>query len=123
MSTETVEARLSSNNTLRVVKEHETADDYETRRYGGGNGGGDDMLERVKKLEDQMASLVTDVAVIKSNYATAADVASVKTDVANAKADLHSAMRLQALAIIGSVLAAVGTGVGIIIKLMPSMPH
>lgn len=86
---------------------------------GGGNGGGGDMLERVKKLEDQIASLVTDVAIIKSNYATSADIASVKTDVANAKADLHSAMRLQALAIIGSVVAAVGTGVGLIIRMMP----
>lgn len=91
--------------------------------YGGGNGGGGDMLERIKKLEDQVASLVIDVAVIRSNYATAADAASIKIEVANAKSDLHSAMRLQALAIIGSVLAAVGTGVGIILKMMPSLPH
>lgn len=81
------------------------------------------MLERIKKLEDQVSSLVTDVAIIKSNYATSTNVESVKTDIANAKADLHSAMRLQALAIIGSVLAAVGTGVGLIIKMMPSVPH
>lgn len=81
------------------------------------------MLERIKKLEDQVSSLVTDVAIIKSNYATSTNVESVKTEIANAKADLHSAMRLQALAIIGSVLAAVGTGVGLIIKMMPSVPH
>ncbi|HDX4398985.1 TPA: hypothetical protein QIU16_002688 [Citrobacter freundii] len=94
-----------------------------TSDYGGGNGGGDDMLQRIKTLEDKVATMATDIAVIKSNYATSANVESVKTDIANAKADLHSAMRLQALAIIGSVLAAVGTGVGLIIKMMPALPH
>lgn len=38
-----------------------------TPSHGDGNGGGSDMLERVKKLEEQMSSLVTDVAVMKSN--------------------------------------------------------
>ncbi|ENL2272603.1 hypothetical protein AB4X43_000503 [Escherichia coli] len=91
--------------------------------YGGGNGGGGDMLQRIKILEDKVATMATDIAVIKSNYATSANVESVKTDIANAKAELHSAMRLQAMAIIGSVLATVGTGVGLIIKMMPSLPH
>lgn len=44
------------------------------RPKGGGGEGGDDMLERVKKLEGQVSSLVTDVAIIKSNYATKADL-------------------------------------------------
>lgn len=78
MSTETVEARLSSNNTLRVVKEHETADDYETHRHGGGNGGGDDMLQRIKDLEKDMGVIKTDLAVMKSNYATKSDVSDAK---------------------------------------------
>lgn len=100
-----------------------STDESNINGYDGGNGGGDDMLERIKKLEDQVSSLVTDVAIIRSNYATSTNVESVKTDIANAKADLHSAMRIQALTIIGSVLTAVGVGVGIIIKLMPSAIH
>lgn len=87
---------------------------------GDGGDGGDGMLEkRVKQLEDDLTAIKIDVAVIRSNYATVSDIASVKTEVANAKADMHSAMRLQAITIIGSVLAAVGTGVGLIIKMMP----
>ncbi|MEL5468220.1 hypothetical protein PTR80_03600 [Serratia nevei] len=90
----------------------------DTTRYGDGNGGGDDMLERVKKLEEKLSTLTTDIAVIKSNYATASDVASVKTEVANAKADLHSALRLQALTIIGSMIAIVSIASGILIKFL-----
>ncbi|MEN4530495.1 hemolysin XhlA [Pantoea agglomerans] len=52
-----------------------------TPSHGDGNGGGSDMLERVKKLEEQMSSLVTDVAVMKSNYATKEDVSSVRIEV------------------------------------------
>lgn len=64
---------------------------------GGGDGsGGNDMIERVKKLEEQMLSLLTDVAVIKSNYVT--------------KADLHEEISKQtkwiAATIIGTTAAA-----------------
>ncbi|OVZ94214.1 hypothetical protein CBW53_21585 [Yersinia frederiksenii] len=86
--------------------------------HDGGNGGGDDMLVRIKKLEDDMQVIKTDIAVIKSNYATGVDVASVKTEVANAKADLHSALRLQALTIIGSMIAIVSIASGIMIKFL-----
>lgn len=87
-------------------------------RFGGGDGGGDDMHERVKKLEEMVSTLATDIAVIKSNYATNVDVASVKTEIANAKADLHSALRLQALTIIGSMIAIVSIASGILIKFL-----
>ncbi|MDP8858634.1 MULTISPECIES: hemolysin XhlA [Serratia] len=50
------------------------SDDSASFQHGGGNGGGNDMLDRVKKLEDQVLTLVTDIAVIKSNYVTKADL-------------------------------------------------
>ncbi|WP_346827260.1 hypothetical protein [Serratia inhibens] len=76
MKQETVEVRLSSNNTLKVVKPHETADDY---GHGGGGGtGGGDMLQRIKDLEKDMHGIKTDIAVMKSNYATRADVSDAK---------------------------------------------
>lgn len=48
--------------------------DSHNPKNGNGNGGGDDMLERVKKLEAQLLTLVTDIAVVKSNYVTKADL-------------------------------------------------
>ncbi|MGP0844398.1 hypothetical protein [Serratia sp. CY83965] len=89
-----------------------------TIKHGDGNGGGDDMLERVKKLEEKLSTLAIDIAVIKSNYATGSDVASVKTEIANAKADLHSALRLQVLTIIGSMVAIIGVASGVLIKFL-----
>ncbi|MDE8556138.1 hypothetical protein [Pantoea vagans] len=43
-------------------------------KHGGGNGGGDDMLERVKKLEDQVSAIGTDIAVIKATICTKEDL-------------------------------------------------
>ncbi|HGK4852444.1 TPA: hemolysin XhlA [Yersinia enterocolitica] len=65
-----------------------------TPSHDGGNGGGDDMLERVKKLESQMLSLLTDVAVIKSNYVT--------------KADLHEEISKQTKWIAATVIGTTG---------------
>ena len=45
-----------------------------TPSYSDGNGGGDDMLERVKKLEEQVAAIGTDIAVIKATLCTKEDL-------------------------------------------------
>ncbi|WP_249168425.1 hypothetical protein [Erwinia sp. E602] len=43
-------------------------------------GGGGGMHQRMTKLEEQVATLVVDVAVIKSNYATRHDVEGLRVE-------------------------------------------
>lgn len=43
-------------------------------QHGDGNGGGDDMLERVKKLEEKVISISSDLAVIKATMCTKEDL-------------------------------------------------
>jgi predicted fused transcriptional regulator/phosphomethylpyrimidine kinase len=65
-------------------------DSYRQRKCNQGGqppSGGKGMQERVKRLEDQVTTLVSNVAVIKSNYATKEDVAAVKADVAVIKSN------------------------------------
>lgn len=72
----------------------------DNRQHGSGNGGGDDMLERVKDLETKVATLVTDVAIIKDKLASKEDIQSVKTE-------LHKELNNQTWKIIGSLVVAV----------------
>ncbi len=57
------------------------SDDTHSQNFGGGNGGGDDMQQRIKDLEKEVNSIKTDIAVIKSNYATKNDVTSAKNSI------------------------------------------
>lgn len=50
-------------------------------RNNGGNGGGDNMLQRIKDLEKTMQQVKTDLAVVRSNYATTSSVSDAKTTI------------------------------------------
>lgn len=44
------------------------------KAHDGSGGGGDDMLERVKKLEERVVSISSDLAVIKATLCTKEDL-------------------------------------------------
>jgi len=50
-------------------------------KNGGGDGGGEDMQQRVRELEKNIQTVQTDIAVIKSNYATKEDVSNAKNSI------------------------------------------
>ncbi|EJH7012867.1 hypothetical protein NFT50_001270 [Salmonella enterica] len=54
---------------------------HNDEKHGGGDGGGDDMLQRVKDLEKDVQQMKTDIAVMRSNYATKSDVSDAKTSI------------------------------------------
>ncbi len=83
------------------------------------------MEIRVKTLEEKVESLVTDVAVIKSNYATKEDISTLRVElaetnvrIADVKAELHSTLRAQVTTIVGSMIAITGVASGVIIKFL-----
>ncbi|HBC81822.1 MAG TPA: hemolysin XhlA [Escherichia sp.] len=76
------------------------------------------MEIRVKMLEEKVESLVTDVAVMKSNYATKEDTSTLGIEVANFKVELHNVFRVQTMIIIGSMIAITGVASGVIIKFL-----
>ncbi|MDU5455204.1 hypothetical protein [Pseudescherichia vulneris] len=79
----------------------------------------------MKTLEEKVESLVTDVAVIKSNYATKEDVSTIRVEIAetnvriaDVKAELHSTLRALVTTIVGSMIAITGVASGVIIKFL-----
>ncbi|CAQ85657.1 MULTISPECIES: hypothetical protein [Photorhabdus] len=72
-----------------------------------GDGGSNDMLEiRVKKLEDDLNLIKTDLAVMKANYATKEDIASVRIEV-------HQSIAAQTKWIAATMLGITGLAIGI----------
>ena len=92
----------------------------ESKRHGGGGGGNMSDLERrigiletdVRAIRDNLSTLVTDTAVIKSNYASKIDIADLqtelKTDISSIRADIASANLVHTRWMIGILLAAIG---------------
>lgn len=68
--------------------------------HGGGSGGGDDMHQRVKDLEDKLSDIAIDVAILKDKVAT-------KEDIANVKVDFHKGLNNQTWKIISALFIAV----------------
>lgn len=68
--------------------------------HGGSGGGGDDMHQRVKHLEDKLSDIAIDVAILK-------DKAATKEDIANVKVDFHKALNNQTWKIISALFIAV----------------
>jgi len=61
------------------IRRLRTSDRASESSFDGGGGGGYDhpMEARVKKLEDDLSAMKSDVAVIRSNYATKEDMAKL----------------------------------------------
>lgn len=69
------------NHPKRWKDRNHVSDEGTSDKQGGGNGGGDDMLQRVKELEKDVQSMKTDIAVMRSNYATKTDVSDAKNSI------------------------------------------
>lgn len=69
--------RLPTNLSV-VVSEPFEAHNYE---HSGGDGGGEDMLQRIKDLEKDTQQMKTDIAIMRSNYATKTDVSDAKNSI------------------------------------------
>jgi hypothetical protein len=62
-----------------ITREPRVAEyDAPVNNHGNG-GGGDDMLQRIRDLEKDTQQMKTDLAVMRSNYATKADVSDAKS--------------------------------------------
>ncbi|WP_244370707.1 hemolysin XhlA [Rahnella sp. ChDrAdgB13] len=73
---------------------------------GGTGGGGNMMDERIKKLEESMNDLKSDIAVIKSNYASKEDIATLRTE-------LHKSISGQTKWLAATLLGTTGLALAI----------
>lgn len=80
-------------------------------RDGGGSDGGDgvELTERIAALEHDSSSIKTDIAVIKSNYSTKSDLATMETHLIKW--------------MVGTVLAAAALAVGFTRAFPPQPPQ
>ncbi|WP_228723055.1 hemolysin XhlA [Limnobaculum xujianqingii] len=75
--------------------------------HGGGNGGGNDMLEaRVKKIEEDLHTIKTDIAVIKSNYSSKEDISSIRIE-------LHQSISGQTKWVAATIIAVAGASLAV----------
>jgi hypothetical protein len=65
------------------------------------------MNSDARSLEDDLSLLKVDVAVIRSNYVTKADLQEVRTEIADLRAELHKAINGQTWRLIGFASALV----------------
>ncbi|WP_286184763.1 hypothetical protein [Enterobacter sp. C2] len=72
----------------------------------------------MKTLEDKVDPLVTDVAVIKSTYATKENTSTLAIEIANFKVELHNALRVQTMTIVSSMIVITSIASVIIIKFL-----
>ncbi|WP_343724901.1 hypothetical protein [Herbaspirillum huttiense] len=81
---------------------------------GGGNGPHDgDMETRVKALEDGLSDIKSDVAVIKSNYATKADISDLKADFKSGISEIHKSQGDMLKWMVGSIIVMGSLGIAV----------
>lgn len=64
--------------TMRKIRTPLYAVNDDSNSNGGDGGDGGDMKIRIEKIEGKVADITTDLAVIKSNYATRENVSNAK---------------------------------------------
>lgn len=69
-----------NSNVFHIAEKKAGKDALAKGNDSGDGGGGDDMEQRVQKLESAISGIQQDVAVIKSNYATEKSVSDLRTE-------------------------------------------
>lgn len=79
-----------------------------------GNGGGppqdENMEARVKKLEDELLTIKTDLGIIKATHATKTDISDIKVAISASETSIHKelhALTWKLIGVAGALVAAV----------------